>query len=57
MKRVGLMLKLDKCELLQAEVKYLGHKISKVKMTTDPKKFEIIKKMVYLLQYQATKLF
>ena len=39
----GLKLKPQKCELLQKEVKYLGHIVNSEGIATDPDKIEAIK--------------
>ena len=40
--QAGLKLKLSKCEFFQAELKYLGHIVSKQGIATDPKKIQAI---------------
>ena len=43
LQKAGLKLKPKKCELLQEEVKYLGHLVSAAGIATDPEKIEAIK--------------
>ena len=43
LKQAGLKLKPSKCELLQKQVKYLGHIVSEKGIATDPEKIKIVK--------------
>jgi len=42
LKRVNLKLKPSKCYLMQTEITFLGHRISKDGIATDPAKIELI---------------
>ena len=41
--QAGLKLKPEKCELLQSQVRYLGHVVSPTGVATDPEKIEAIR--------------
>ena len=43
LQQAGLKLKPKKCELLQTEVRYLGHLVSAEGIATDPEKVEAIR--------------
>jgi len=43
LRAVNLKLKLSKCSLMRAEVKFLGHVVSVEGVATDPAKIEVVK--------------